>query len=528
MGLFRDLNQAAIEANVGKNGYKVFLALLEQTLGYGKSTDRLTDNRLAYLSKVRIDRFRPALQAVLACGVFEQTPAKKFQYRYTIGQSFLEKYPNLEFYTPALPKKRADSQKTEAISEKERHTALDLNPLLSSFLQPLQTLIQSSADMMQQQMQQQNEWINILLKAQVNQQNPSQPQPSNPALPADMTHPTTHTMTQAKTALDLDAAAFGKAKCSNSNPNPNPNSNPNININTNPLNSAAVVNIPLYDNPALYRNEDQLGKTRLEIRLKTAPDATTITASKASSPSPTLRKTEPNADQNQKCDPNSDHSDQHSTAESRIIHAHNLIRATRIAEELINISEDPDYLPLSQTALAAYAEDSSDSSTSLSQYDRDDDAAIELPEVLPLPKAIAECIPVEDYPECNTLLASLSAQKQRDVFVVYEDIIQRDGVHYPLPLFKSLVKKATKTGSQGLSVPQGIAKAKARKVSAANKITHPSMVIQTPEVRAEREQQERESHDESLRSMLRINSKLAGMNIEDFAEKMLLSHLLPV
>ena len=61
----------------GKNAYKVFLALLEQTLGYGKSTDRLTDNRLAYLSEVRIDRFRPALHAVLACGVFEQTPAKK-------------------------------------------------------------------------------------------------------------------------------------------------------------------------------------------------------------------------------------------------------------------------------------------------------------------------------------------------------------------------------------------------------------------------------------------------------------------
>ena len=175
MSLFRDLNQAAIEANVGKNAYKVFLALLEQTLGYGKSTDRLTDNRLAYLSKVRIDRFRPAVQAVLACGVFEQTPAKKFQFRYTIGQSFLEKYPDLEFYTPALPKKRADFRKTEEISEKERHTALDLNPLLSSFLQPLQTLIQSSADMMQQQMQQQNEWINILLKAQQNQKNPSKP-----------------------------------------------------------------------------------------------------------------------------------------------------------------------------------------------------------------------------------------------------------------------------------------------------------------------------------------------------------------
>ena len=86
------------------------------------------------------------------------------------------------------------------------------------------------------------------------------------------------------------------------------------------------------------------------------------------------------------------------------------------------------------------------------------------------------------------------------MFVVYEDIIQRDGVHYPLPLFKSLVEKAKKTGSQGLSVPQGIAKAKARKVSEANKITHPSMIIQTPEVRAERERQELASQDESLRS----------------------------
>ena len=113
MSLFRDLNQAAIEANVGKNAYKVFLALLEQTLGYGKSTDRLTDNRLAYLSKVRIDRFRPAVQAVLACGVFEQTPAKKFQFRYTIGQSFLEKYPIWNFT-------RLRFRKREPISEKRK------------------------------------------------------------------------------------------------------------------------------------------------------------------------------------------------------------------------------------------------------------------------------------------------------------------------------------------------------------------------------------------------------------------------
>ena len=202
-----------------------------------------------------------------------------------------------------------------------------------------------------------------------------------------------------------------------------------------------------------------------------------------------------------------------------MIDANNLIQAASIATTRINIAED-------RPPLAAYAEDAS---MSPSLYESEQDTPIEPPEILPLPKAIAECIAVEDYPECNTHLATLSVQKQRDVFVVYEDIIlQRDGVHYPVPLFKSLVKKAKQTGSQGLSVPQGIAKAKARKVSAANKITHPSMIIQTPEVRAERARQEMASQDESLRSMLRINSQLEGITVEELAEKLLLTHLLPV
>ena len=422
-------------------------------------------------------------------------PLKNSNFATPSVNPFLEKYPDLEFYTPALPKKRADFRKTEEISEKERHTALDLDTSLSSFLQPLQTLIQSSTEMMQQQMQQQNEWINILLQAQTNQKNTRQP--ASP--PADTTHPTT----QAKTAATLEPAAFGNAERTNPNP-----ANPNININTHPLNSAAVVNIPLHPSAALYRNEDQLGNTRLT----TAFDATAIPPS---SPCQTLRKTEPNADQNQKSDQNSD---QPSTAESRMIDANNLIHAASIATTLINIAED-------HPPLEAYAEDASPSP---SLYESEQNAPIEPPEVLPLPKAIAECIAVEDYPECNTLLATLTAQKQRDVFVVYEDIIRRDGVHYPVPLFKSLVEKAKKTGSQGLSVPQGIAKAKARKVSEANKITHPSMIIQTPEVRAERARQELASQDDSLRSMLRINSQLEGITVEELAEKLLLTHLLPV
>ena len=189
-------------------------------------------------------------------------------------------------------------------------------------------------------------------------------------------------------------------------------------------------------------------------------------------------------------------------------------------------NSDEDYSNTLQIAAAEY--DNTPPSRQAIERDKPHHPPRDALEILPLPKAIAECIAVEDYPECNTLLATLSPQKQRDVFVVYEDIILRNGVHYPVPLFKSLVEKAKKTGSQGLSVPQGIAKAKARKVSEANKITHPSMIIQTPEVRAERERQELASQDESLRSMLRINSQLQRISVEELAEKLLLTHLLPV
>ena len=60
-------------------------------------------------------------------------------------------------------------------------------------------------------MQQQNEWINILLKAQQNQNNPSKP--ATP--PADSPQATT----QAETAEDLDAAAFSNSASTNINPN---------------------------------------------------------------------------------------------------------------------------------------------------------------------------------------------------------------------------------------------------------------------------------------------------------------------
>ena len=68
--------------------------------------------------------------------------------------------------------------------------------------------------MMQQQMQQQNEWINILLQAQTNQHNTAN-QTQNPArvtaTQTDRNHP--------KTAETLEAAASSPAECFNINPN---------------------------------------------------------------------------------------------------------------------------------------------------------------------------------------------------------------------------------------------------------------------------------------------------------------------
>ena len=152
MSLSRELNRAALDFNLGKNALKVFMALMDQTIGYGKETDRLTDRRVAYLSRVRIDRCRPAIQAVLSCGLFSQREAKQYQYRYTIGEKYLSQYPN-DCYTPALPKNRENLLKTETISEKERHTALDLNLSLSTSLKPLQDLLTSCFELLKQQTQ---------------------------------------------------------------------------------------------------------------------------------------------------------------------------------------------------------------------------------------------------------------------------------------------------------------------------------------------------------------------------------------
>jgi phage replication O-like protein O len=114
MSLFRTLTEAALAADLNKNESKVFLALLNQTLGYGKSFDHLTDSRLAQLTSVRLDRFHTAVEGVVEKGLFNVEASNYYNYRYQIAEKFLDKHP--VFFTPHLPKKGIDFRKSETIS----------------------------------------------------------------------------------------------------------------------------------------------------------------------------------------------------------------------------------------------------------------------------------------------------------------------------------------------------------------------------------------------------------------------------
>ena len=121
MSLARDLIDAALAAELSQNELRVFLALLRQTLCYGKASDALTYKRLVSLTHVRKDRLLPALQKVLDCQLFSQAPHKTFGQSFQIHAEFLSNTQG-QIYAPSLPKQRNDFRETEAVSEKATHT----------------------------------------------------------------------------------------------------------------------------------------------------------------------------------------------------------------------------------------------------------------------------------------------------------------------------------------------------------------------------------------------------------------------
>ncbi len=118
MSLFRALNEASLEANLNKNEAKVYTALMNQTLGFGKTFDHLTDKRLAQLTGIRLDRLYIAIEGVIEKGLFEVEESNYYDYRYRIAEKFLEQHPI--FFTPHLPKNGNNSRKEESLSEIEK------------------------------------------------------------------------------------------------------------------------------------------------------------------------------------------------------------------------------------------------------------------------------------------------------------------------------------------------------------------------------------------------------------------------
>ncbi|MCK5896646.1 MAG: replication protein [Cocleimonas sp.] len=114
MSLFRSLNDAALAANLNKNEAKVFLALMNQTIGFGKSVNHLTHKRLANLTNMRLDRLYPAIEGVIKKGLFEVEDSTYYDYRYQIATVFINENP--VFFTPHLPKNRKNIRKEETPS----------------------------------------------------------------------------------------------------------------------------------------------------------------------------------------------------------------------------------------------------------------------------------------------------------------------------------------------------------------------------------------------------------------------------
>jgi hypothetical protein len=107
--LSRDLNETARACCSTKNELLVAMTLSNQTLGYGKISDPLTDKRLAKLTGIRLDRLRPAINAVIATGLFDRKHHKRFGYEYSIGEKFLETHQG-KVYTPFISQSSATSE----------------------------------------------------------------------------------------------------------------------------------------------------------------------------------------------------------------------------------------------------------------------------------------------------------------------------------------------------------------------------------------------------------------------------------
>ncbi len=119
--LTRDWIASALAADLTQNQLRAFLAVMHQTLCYGKASDAITDKRLGKLANVRVDRLRPALHGLVEKGIIEAQEHPYFDGEYSIPADLLLTHHGV-FFAPSLPKNGSHFRKTEEPSENRVHT----------------------------------------------------------------------------------------------------------------------------------------------------------------------------------------------------------------------------------------------------------------------------------------------------------------------------------------------------------------------------------------------------------------------
>lgn len=101
--LLRNLLEAALAADLEKNELRMFLALLNQTIGYGKASDPLTMGRLAQLTGIRKDRVSKAIDCLIDKTLFEREAHTWLDFTYTIPAHFFGGEVESRFFAPSVP-----------------------------------------------------------------------------------------------------------------------------------------------------------------------------------------------------------------------------------------------------------------------------------------------------------------------------------------------------------------------------------------------------------------------------------------
>ena len=124
--IFRDMIQTAIDLDLNKSELQVFLAVLKQTLGFGKVSDPLSYGRIAMIVHKRKDHVKEAIGRLLQTDLFDTAKHTYFDYTYSIGAAFLLNHRG-NFYTPTLPKTQAGYTRMEKFCEVQ-DTTTEVNP----------------------------------------------------------------------------------------------------------------------------------------------------------------------------------------------------------------------------------------------------------------------------------------------------------------------------------------------------------------------------------------------------------------